>query len=1327
MDDYANSTSAPWYGQTYTKVVIADGVTTIGDNAFAWGTNLTSVNIPSTVKKIGQYAFYRCTKLTGVTIPDGVTAISNDTFAYCTALTSVKIPSTVTAIGTNAFYECKGLTSIEIPSNVTIIGNSAFYDCTALRSVTIPVSVTEIYANAFHGCAALADVWYGGTQDQWNAITIDRAGNDPLTSAKLHCTGGSAGDNVTWALSGTTLTISGSGPMTNYQNPTAVPWYGENIEKVVIASGVTTIGDLAFCGCDALTDVTIPEGVTSIGNSAFQTCGRLTSVTIPASVTTIDNGAFAGSGLTSVSIPAGVSTIGESMFSGCTKLTSVTIPNTVNKIGNSAFYACNALTDVYYGGTEEEWNTLLPNIVSNNDPLKNAEKHYVDASGSAGENVMWAISGDTLTFSGTGEMIGYSSTPLPWWSEGRDTIKTVVIESGVTNIGQLAFKQYENLTSVTIPDSVTTIGYMAFQECTSLASVEIPDTVTSIEGVAFSHTPLTSVTIPAGVTRINMDTFEYCTSLTSVTILGSVTNIDSYAFQGCSSLTNVTIPDTVTEIGNHAFDRSGLTSVTIPAGVTKIGEGAFAETALTEFQVDGGNTAFALIDGVLFNKDKTTLIAYPSRKGSTYTVPNSVTSIKNYAFTGSGLTSVNIPTNVTSIGECAFQSCKSLTSVDIPNTVTTINRGVFNGCTALTNVTIPNSVTTIGSKAFQNCTGLTSVTIPDTATSIGENAFEGSGLTSVNIPSGVTKINDYVFQDCASLTSVTIPESVTSIGIRAFDGCSALTNVTIPSNVTTIGSSTFADCSGLTSVTIPASVTSVGSYAFYNCTALTTVNYTGIQEQWNAITIDSGNDPLTNATINYNYTPSTRAVLGGAAFPVACCAASSALLRTVIANAAPVYADVPADAWYAEAVAWCREQGLMVGTGGGKFSPDRTMTRAMLVTVLHRLAGAPAASSPADFPDVKAGQWYTEAVSWASSEKIVLGYPSGRFGTSDPVTHEQLALILQRCGGDPAFQTVGADTPKNPTTRAEAAAALMDFAKGHAAPGTLSVFSAMDVMCSPSGIAADRDGSLLVTDVYHKQIWRVLRRASENYAGGATVEDLYGRPLGGYNDAGLGDSYFKEPWAIAPFLDGWAVTDTANNVVRLIQSDGVQTLNGTTGEKLKVTDLGVVFDHPTGLAADGKGNLYVSDTFNGAVRKVTPEGGVSTVVKDLSEPTGLCWKDGALYIAETGANRIIMVADGKLSLLAGSGTAALTDGAAKRAAFSAPQGVAVGDDGSVYVADTGNGAVRRIKDGTVSTLIFRDLKQEEGGLTSPIGLLVQDGRLYICDTFARKVFVYQLG
>ena len=271
------------------------------------------------------------------------------------------------------------------------------------------------------------------------------------------------------------------------------------------------------------------------------------------------------------------------------------------------------------------------------------------------------------------------------------------------------------------------------------------------------------------------------------------------------------------------------------------------------------------------------------------------------------------------------------------------------------------------------------------------------------------------------------------------------------------------------------------------------------------------------------------------------------------------------------------------------------------------------------------------------------------------------------------------------------------------------------------------DGSLLVSDTYNRVIWQVKDGVSTVYAGGETVEDLYGQPLGGYNDAPLLNTYFKTPWAVAPFLDGWAVSDAENNAVRLLRPESTQTVNGHTSERLTVTELGVAFQHPTGLAADGEGNLYISDTFADAVRKINSEGEVTTVVSSVSEPMGLCWHDGVLYIAESGANRVVKLEDGKLSIVAGSGEADYIDGPAAQAAFSSPQGVAIGLDGTVYVSDTDNSAIRKIKDGVVSTLVARDVTDVNSFFPiSPTGLLVAGNRLYICDPYARKLLAFPL-
>ena len=257
-------------------------------------------------------------------------------------------------------------------------------------------------------------------------------------------------------------------------------------------------------------------------------------------------------------------------------------------------------------------------------------------------------------------------------------------------------------------------------------------------------------------------------------------------------------------------------------------------------------TRYTSENGILFNKDKTTIISYPTSKtGTNYTIPNTVTTISAYAFYGcSDITSITLPNSTTSISNHSFASCSNLTSITIPESVTSIGDNAFCDCKNLASVTIPNSVTSIGDDAFKGCSGIISLTyntnaigsafydntslkiinIGNSVTSIGVAAFRDcSGLTSVTIPESVTSIGDRAFYYCRSLTSINIPNSVTSIGDDAFRGCSKLTSITIPESVTSLGNAAFRDCSGLTSVTIPNSITSIGHYAFEGCRNLTSV------------------------------------------------------------------------------------------------------------------------------------------------------------------------------------------------------------------------------------------------------------------------------------------------------------------------------------------------------------------------------------------------------------------------------------------------------------------------------------------------------------------------
>ena len=211
------------------------------------------------------------------------------------------------------------------------------------------------------------------------------------------------------------------------------------------------------------------------------------------------------------------------------------------------------------------------------------------------------------------------------------------------------------------------------------------------------------------------------------------------------------------------------------------------------------------------------------------TIPSSVTSLGNYCFEGcSGLTSITIPSSVTSLGGYCFDDCSGLTSITIPSSVTSLGNYCFEGCRGLTSITIPSSVTSLSYGCFWDCSGLTSITIPSSVTSLGGYCFSGcSGLTSITIPSSVTSLGAYCFSHCRGLTSITIPSSVTSLGESCFKDCSGLTSITIPSSVTSLGQSCFSDCRGLISITIPSSVTSLGDYCFLGCLKLETVYFKG--------------------------------------------------------------------------------------------------------------------------------------------------------------------------------------------------------------------------------------------------------------------------------------------------------------------------------------------------------------------------------------------------------------------------------------------------------------------------------------------------------------------
>jgi uncharacterized protein YjdB len=359
-------------------------------------------------------------------------------------------------------------------------------------------------------------------------------------------------------------------------------------------------------------------------------------------------------------------------------------------------------------------------------------------SGKCGENLTWKLDDEgKLTISGNGEMYDYEYTSdIPWYSH-LESIKTLVIEDGVTSIGNWAFEDCFNLTSMTIGNGVTSIGLHAFYSCDSLTSVNIPE---------------------------------------------SVTDLGRYAFSGCDSLVRISV---AANNPNYSSDEAG----------------------------------------VLFNKDKTTIMQYPAGKTeSVYSIPSGVTSIDYGAFGGSTyLTNVVIPNGVTSIGGWAFDDCPYLESVTLPGSVESIGNCAFRYCFSLESINIPSGVTSIFADAFEECYSLTGIWVDENNENYSSDEkgvlFSKDKTILIHYPIGRTE------------TSYEIPNGVTSIEYNAFSR------------------------SELVSIKLPVSVTSIAYNAFSDCYYLANVYYYGTETQWNGITISDGNDFLSDANIRYNYDP----------------------------------------------------------------------------------------------------------------------------------------------------------------------------------------------------------------------------------------------------------------------------------------------------------------------------------------------------------------------------------------------------------------------------------------------------------------------------------------
>ena len=873
--------------------VIPDSVTTIGDHAFSNRSSLTSVVISNSVTTIGDYAFSSCDSLTSVEIPDSVTTIGSHAFSWCSSLTSVVIGDSVTTIGYYAFFYCTSLTWVVIPDSVTSICNGAFDNCSSLTSVVIGNSVTTIGERAFSDCSSLTSVIYCGTSEQWKAIDIGY-NNSELTYAQRQ--------------------------YHDYQAATCTA------PQTCKYCGATQGEMLPHEG--AWVQIIAPSCTDGLEARICEICGTTETRPIPAThypgeyvVETPPTCLTAGTEKTTCT-SCGIEMTREipPLKTGSVVADSSLYPESDHNYANNTNIT---KTFTYPGATSL---TLVFSAESNTESSYDFVYIY-DAAGSQLASYSGSLSGKMITVPGDTVKIKLTSDGSQTYygyAFSSITAEFIASHAGEWTIEKAATCTEDGLQTRTCTDCGALESEVISKTGHRYSSVVTAPTCTtdgytthtcSVCGDSYTDSPvLGGHNYESAVTAPTCTTDGYTTH--TCTVCGDVL-VDTYVAAGHSYESVVTAP-TCTEQGYTTKTCTVCGDVIVTDYVAASGHAwsAWIQTIAPTCAAEGSQLRFcncgaqetetiAKLEHSFENGVCTGCGA--AQSPYTYEIIDGQVTITGYTGAGGDIT---IPSTlggfpVTTIGDSAFESCTSLTSVEIPDSVTAIGEYAFHWCDNLTSVEIPDSVTTIGNYAFFECNSLTLVEIPDSVTTIGNGAFFWCRhLTSVEIPASVTTIGDAAFACCGNLTGIwvdennpnyssdtqgallskdqtqlnqvpsgisdayVIPDSVTTIGGCAFY-CDSITSLKLPDSVTTIGEYAFAFCPKLTLVTIPDSVTSIGGHAFDECSMLTNVIYCGTEEQWNAVTIGSNNEYLTNAQRQYHdYADGVCAICGHTTEPV---------------------------------------------------------------------------------------------------------------------------------------------------------------------------------------------------------------------------------------------------------------------------------------------------------------------------------------------------------------------------------------------------------------------------------------------------------------------------
>ncbi len=795
-------------------------------------------------------------------LPDTVTRIENNAFAGSKKISTIRISPNLESIGHRAFCGAEGLWAV---------GPYNSFDDTEGGDLILSDAITYIPTEAFMDCPYLTQIQANGVIAVLDGAFRQSGRNNRYLSETFsedfYWVGDGAFYNSIIKKFNQDKNVTHLGKEAFYdsyltefelnENLTEIPegaFYSTNITEIVIPSGVENIGKSAFGDCALLKNVEISDSVTTIGESAFSGCTALESIKLPDSVTTIDKSAFSGcTALESIKLPETVTTIGESAFYNCKSLKTISLPKVLTVIEKSTFENCESLESIEIS---DSVTTIKERAFYNCKALLGVETP------------------DSVT---TIERQAF---------ENCSALKSVKLSNSLKTIFQRTFYGCSALESLEIPESVTAILDKAFWHCSSLTGeLTIHKNIKSIGSEAFYGTGYTvlnynaadcsrssaalsgmnyleTIKIGGDVTHIPRYAFSACNTAKNIVIADSITTIPDYAFSGCYNVESITLPKSLLHIEDYAFyDCSKVTEFTVPKSVITIGYRSLPGN-LTTLYYNAENCQIGYSCSLADTKIKSVILGDNIKRIPDYmfndtekienvVIPESVTEIGSYAFCGSSIENIKLPSSLIVIEAGAFANTDiKIEGNALPDGLRIIGDYAFSGNNGIEELYIPDSVVDIAECAFEYCVNLKKVKMSSNVKLIASSAFAYCPLLEEFIwDADVKLIADYAFYNCKALkdfnfagVELVYPNSFTNSGVtlvtlghdkndeatdlimietQSFMDCENLETVAIGGNVTTIKSEAFASCSSLETAVISDSVINIATNAFDNCDSLT--------------------------------------------------------------------------------------------------------------------------------------------------------------------------------------------------------------------------------------------------------------------------------------------------------------------------------------------------------------------------------------------------------------------------------------------------------------------------------------------------------------------------